>query len=386
MAVFHWNIGGLLYTGRTKKGRAMAEQEAIWVLGMMSGTSMDGVDAALILTDGDEVFEFGATGYRPYLPDERAVIAAAQGKWPTDAGVAEAAEVVENAHVELIGRFGGVELVGFHGQTLAHEPGGRGTHQAGDGAIVAARTGLPVAWDFRSADVAAGGQGAPLAPFYHFALARKFQTGSVAFLNLGGVGNVTFVDTKQPGAGAVGALVAFDTGPANALMDDFAQERTGLACDYGGALASLGQVDSEVLNTFMASDYFRRKPPKSLDRGHFTGLKTAVQHLSDTDGLATLTAATVASVKAGFQYAPDDLKKVLVCGGGRKNPHLMAGLAAALKVPVEDIDTAGMDGDMLEAQAFAYLAVRAKRGLPLSATGTTGVPRPVTGGRLSYCN
>jgi len=362
----------------------MAEQDAIWVLGMMSGTSMDGVDAALILTDGDEVFEFGATGYRPYLPEERAVIAAAKGKWPNETGVAEAAAVVEGAHIELINRFGGVELVGFHGQTLAHDPGGKGTHQAGDGAALAASAGLAVAWDFRRADVAAGGQGAPLAPFYHFALARRFQTGSVAFLNLGGVGNVSFVDTTQAGPEADGALLAFDTGPANALMDDFAQERTGLACDYGGALASLGRVDAGVLNGFMASAYFHQKPPKSLDRDHFTDLKAAVQKLSDTDGLATLAAATIASVKAGFQFAPDGLKKVLVCGGGRKNPHLMAGLAQALKVPVADIDKVGMDGDMLEAQAFAYLAVRAKHGLPLSAAGTTGVMRPLTGGRLSY--
>ena len=361
----------------------MAEQDAIWALGMMSGTSMDGVDAALVLTDGVEVFEFGATGYRPYRADERAVIAAAQGKWPGESGVRQAAEVVENAHIELATRFGGVEIIGFHGQTLAHDPAGRGTHQTGDGAALARATGLPVAWDFRSNDVAAGGQGAPLAPFYHFALARRFQTGAVAFLNLGGVGNVTFVDITKPGPEAAGALLAFDTGPANALMDDFALTRTGLACDYGGALAALGRVDTGVVNAFMAADYFHRKPPKSLDRASFKSLAQAVEALSDTDGLATLAAATVASVKAGFVHAPKGLKKVLVCGGGRKNPHLMAGLAAALRLEVEDIDTSGMDGDMLEAQAFGYLAVRAKNGLALSAPGTTGVARSILGGRIS---
>jgi anhydro-N-acetylmuramic acid kinase len=287
------------------------------------------------------------------------------------------------AHAELIRRFGGAELVGFHGQTLAHDPGGRGTHQAGDGARLASLTGLPVAWDFRTADVAAGGQGAPLAPFYHFALARRLGKGPVAFLNLGGVGNVTFADTRTHAPEAGGALVAFDTGPANAPMDDFVRARTGLACDYGGALAGLGRVDVAVLNRFMAHPYHSGKPPKSLDRNSFRELSTWVDGLPDTDGLATLAACTVASVKASFRFAPDVLDRVLVCGGGRKNDHLMKGLAAALKPKVEAVEVAGFDGDMLEAQAFAFLALRVKLGLPLSAPGTTGVPSPTTGGRVS---
>lgn len=360
----------------------MAGDQAIWVLGCMSGTSMDGVDAALILTDGHEVLEFGATGYRPYTADERKVIAAAQGRWPGEAGVAEAAAVVEAAHVDLIGRFGGVELVGFHGQTLAHEPAGRGTHQAGMGARLAARIGLPVAWDFRSADVAAGGQGAPLAPFYHFALARRLGEGPLAFLNLGGVGNVTFADTRKAAPEAVGALLAFDTGPANALMDDFTLARTGLACDYGGALAAIGKVDTDILNAFMAHAFFRTSPPKSLDRNAFGELAAAVAGLSDTDGLATLAAATIASVKAAFVHAPAGFDRVLVCGGGRKNPFLMAGIAHALKARVEPVEAAGFDGDMLEAQAFAFLAKRVDEGLALSAPGTTGVAAAMTGGRI----
>lgn len=361
----------------------MAEDQGKWVLGCMSGTSMDGVDAAMILTDGEEVFEFGATGFRPYSEGERSVIAAAQGKWPGEAGVAEAAEVVETAHAELISRFGGVELVGFHGQTLAHDPRGRGTHQVGDGARLAAMSGHPVAWDFRSADVAAGGQGAPLAPFYHFALARRAAEGPLAFLNLGGVGNVTFADTTKFSPESDGALLAFDTGPANALMDDFCRERTGLACDYGGALAALGVVDWDVVNAFMAQDYFHAKPPKSLDRNDFAGLQKNIGDHSDVDGLATLAAATIASVKAAFGVHGKGFERVLVCGGGRKNDHLMAGLRAALSQTVEDIDDAGFDGDMLEAQAFAYLALRVERGLTLSAPGTTGVAKALSGGRMS---
>ncbi|MFT5638214.1 MAG: anhydro-N-acetylmuramic acid kinase [Paracoccaceae bacterium] len=361
----------------------MTQANAVWALGLMSGTSMDGVDGAMVLTDGVEVFEFGATGFRPYSADERAVIAAAQGCWPTDKGVAEAEETVRQAHSELITRFGGVELVGFHGQTLAHDPGGRGTHQVGDGAQLARQIGIPVVWDFRSNDVASGGQGAPLAPFYHFALAKRLGEGAAAFLNLGGVGNVTFANPLAGEPEVVGAILAFDTGPANALMDDFVKARTGLACDYGGALAAGGQVDGTVISAFLGGEYFSRTPPKSLDRNDFAELSTAVQTMSDMDGLATLAAATIASVRYAFEYAPKGLGRVLVCGGGRKNDHLMAGLRSALKIKVEDVTAAGFDGDMLEAQAFAYLAVRSKAGLPLSASGSTGVKTPLTGGVLS---
>ncbi len=361
----------------------MAESDAIWVLGCMSGTSMDGVDAAMILTDGAEVFEFGATGFRPFSTAEKAVIAAAQGKWPREAGVEAAALLVESAHQALIRRFGGVALVGFHGQTLAHDPGGRGTHQAGNGGRLARATGLPVAWDFRSDDVAAGGQGAPLAPFYHFALARRNGLGRVAFLNLGGVGNITFVDPECAAPDQEGALLAFDTGPANALMDDFARARTGLACDYGGALAAGGRADAAIVARFMRDEYFPRPPPKSLDRNTFAWLSGAVAGLSDMDGLATLAAATVASVANGFAAAPFPVDRVLVCGGGRKNAHLMQGLSDVLPVPAEDVNTAGLDGDMLEAQAFAYLARRVQNRQTLSAPGTTGVASAISGGRIS---
>ncbi len=344
---------------------------------------MDGVDAAMVLSDGEAVFEFGATGFRPYSQHERALIANAQGGWPGEARVDLAAAVVEKAHVDLVARFGGAALVGFHGQTLAHDPDGGKTHQAGDGAAVARAVGLPIAWDFRTADMAAGGQGAPLAPFYHFALARRFDLGRVAFLNLGGVGNVTFVDPTRPGPEAPGALLAFDTGPANALLDDFMHQRTGLACDYGGALAALGKPDTKIVAGFLAHPYFGARPPKSLDRNTFAGLAGEVAALGDADGLATLAECTVQAVAAGMQLAGLTTEKLLVCGGGRKNAHLMTRLGDCLNFPVSDVDDAGMDGDMLEAQAFACLAIRVQRGLPISAPGTTGVAAPQAGGRIS---
>ncbi|MEY4981795.1 MAG: hypothetical protein RIR62_61, partial [Pseudomonadota bacterium] len=189
----------------------------VWALGTMSGTSLDGVDAAMILTDGERILDFGPSAFRPYSPDEQATIRAALGQWPGDPAVARAAEVVEGAHAELLSRFSGAEVVGFHGQTLAHDPRGRGTHQAGNGALLARVLGLPVVWDFRSADVAMGGQGAPLAPFFHVACARRIGADRpLAFLNLGGVGNLTWVDPRQPAPESPGALLAFDTGPANA--------------------------------------------------------------------------------------------------------------------------------------------------------------------------
>jgi anhydro-N-acetylmuramic acid kinase len=357
---------------------------AVWAVGTMSGTSLDGVDAAMVLTDGHRVLEFGPSAYRPYSAAERAVLAAALGHWPGTPEVAAAAAVVEEAHAEVLSRFSGVELVGFHGQTLAHDPAGRRTHQAGDGALLAEVLGLPVVWDFRSSDVALGGQGAPLVPFYHFALARRLgEVRPVAFLNLGGVGNLTWVDPRQAAPEAPGALLAFDTGPANAPVNDLVAARRGWICDEGGALALQGVADEGLLAGFLAHPYFYRMPPKSLDRNDFHGILQMPSQLSDADAAATLTAAACAAVARGVEHFPLPVARVLVTGGGRKNAAMMAGLSARLACAVEPVEAAGLDGDMLEAQAFAYLAVRVAMGLPTSAPGTTGVPAAVGGGRVS---
>jgi anhydro-N-acetylmuramic acid kinase len=349
----------------------------------MSGTSLDGVDAAMVLSDGENVLEFGPSAYRPYTPSERAVLRAALGRWPGDAGVAEAAEVVENAHAEVLSRFSGVELAGFHGQTLAHDPGGRGTHQAGNGAVLAQVLGVPVVWDFRSNDVALGGQGAPLAPFYHFALARRMARGAVVFLNLGGVGNLTWANPSAALPESPGALLAFDTGPANAPLNDLMQARRGLALDEGGALAASGSIHEDIVQDFLRHGYFLKMPPKSLDRDSFTTLPAQVAALTDADAAATLVAIAAACVARGVEHLPDPPAQVLVTGGGRLNPVMMAALAARLPCPVAPVETAGFDGDMLEAQAFAHLAVRVARGLPTSCPGTTGVATAVGGGRVS---
>ncbi|MBL4917660.1 anhydro-N-acetylmuramic acid kinase [Szabonella alba] len=362
----------------------MARTDAVWALGAMSGTSLDGVDGAMILTDGERIFDFGHTAYRAYSEAEREVIRAALGRWPGEVGVEAAAEVVETAHAALLALFRGAELVGFHGQTLAHDPDGQGTHQAGSGAVLAEVLGLPVVWDFRSADVGMGGQGAPLAPFYHFACAKWIGAQApLAFVNLGGVSNLTWLDPSRPAPETPGACLAFDTGPANAPVNDLMRARLGLDHDEGGALAAEGRVDAAVLDAFLTHPYFFRMPPKSLDRNDFPGLPKAVAGLSDADAAATLTAAAAASVIRGAEHFPAPVERLLVTGGGRHNRTLMAMIAQGMGCPVQPVEAVGLDGDMLEAQAFAYLAVRVARGLPTSCPATTGARVAVGGGQIS---
>ena len=356
---------------------------AIRALGAMSGTSLDGVDAAVLVTDGEDILAFGETDYREYSPSERAALKAALGRWPGD-DLADAARVVAHAHRALLGGFEDVALVGFHGQTLAHDPAGGRTHQLGDGAALADALGVPVVWDFRSADMELGGQGAPLAPFYHFALARHIgATAPLAFLNLGGVGNLTWLDPRMEKPDAAGAILAFDTGPANAPIDDLMAARTGAARDEGGRMAARGEVHEAIIRAFLSDAYFPKIPPKSLDRDAFARLSAACADLATEDAAATLTAAAAMAVAEGMQHCPAPPERVLVTGGGRLNPTLMAMLAASLDCPVAPVEDAGLDGDMIEAQAFAYLAVRVARGLPTSCPGTTGVRAAVSGGTLS---
>ncbi|KUF09119.1 anhydro-N-acetylmuramic acid kinase [Pseudoponticoccus marisrubri] len=349
----------------------------------MSGTSLDGVDAAVVQTDGQRILGFGPTRYRGYAEAERQVLRAALGRWPGE-DLDAALSVLQSAHLEAFSSFDGIELVGFHGQTLAHDPRGRGTHQLGDGSALAEALGVPVVWDFRSADVALGGEGAPLAPFFHFACARWIGAERpVAFLNLGGVGNLTWVDPRRPAPEAEGALLAFDTGPANAPINDLVGQRLGLDCDRDGVLARRGRVEEGALELFLEEAFFRRMPPKSLDRDDFAVMLDLVRELSDADAAATMTAMAAAAVMQGMEHCPEPPERVLVTGGGRHNPVMMRMLAASLDCLVEPVERVGLDGDMLEAQAFAYLAVRVLRGLPTSAPGTTGVAAPVGGGQVS---
>jgi anhydro-N-acetylmuramic acid kinase len=375
----------------------VAHGAPVWALGLMSGTSMDGVDAAMLLTDGETISAFGPGVFVEYGPRYRAEMAAANAvapgtptevlrapaRWPAE--LTRLARSAVEVHLVAIERCSGAaDVIGFHGQTVSHRPREGFTLQLGDGAAVAAGAGETTVWDFRSEDMRQGGEGAPLAPFYHFALARHVGIREpVAFLNLGGVGNVTWIDPVAATPEAPGALVAFDTGPANALIDDFMRARTGRGYDADGAAAAAGRVSAEVLAGLPAFPYLERTPPKSLDRNDFRPVLDAVAELSTEDGAATLTAFTADCVAAGLQHVPAPPALWLVCGGGRKNRTMMRMLGERLGAPVEPVDAAGLDGDMLEAQAFAYLAVRVLRGLPTSAPSTTGCRAPVCGGRIS---
>jgi len=348
-------------------------------LGMMSGTSLDGVDAALLITDGRAVQETGPWLTRPYDTATRDAIRATLGGGGDVARAERALTLAHAAVVESLLAEAGlspadIDVVGFHGQTIEHAPAERRTRQIGDGALLARTVGIDVLCDFRSADVAAGGEGAPLAPLYHAALAAQLER-PVAVLNLGGVANVTWIGDGDP--------IAFDTGPASALIDDWVRRHTGAAMDTDGALAAAGVVNRAALDALRADPFFARPPPKSLDRDHFAAVaETNLNGLSLADGAATLVAFTAATVAACRRHLPAPPRRWLVSGGGRHNPVLMEALARALEAPVAPVEAVGWSGDALEAQAFAFLAVRGLRGLPLSLPTTTGVPRPLTGGRL----
>jgi anhydro-N-acetylmuramic acid kinase len=345
----------------------------------MSGTSLDGIDVAALATDGRERVAAGPALTAPYPHAFRERLRSVLGGEAPSAEIAAVEVELTHLHGEAVARFRAchpevaVDLVGFHGHTILHRPAERRTWQIGDGALLASLIGVDVVADFRSADVAAGGEGAPLAPLYHAALAAQMAR-PVAILNLGGVGNVTWIGDRADD------ILAFDTGPGNALIDDWVRRHTGRAADIDGALALAGEVSAAHIARFLDHPYFARQPPKSLDRDDF---RVAIPgDLALADGAATLTEMSAVAVAAAARHFPASPREWLVCGGGRRNPALMAALARLLPARVRPVEAVGWDGDALEAQAFAYLAVRSVLGLPLSLPTTTGALYPVCGGRL----
>jgi anhydro-N-acetylmuramic acid kinase len=366
---------------------------SVLAVGLMSGTSQDGVDVALIDSDGERIAQLGATACRPYSKAERTLLrratAAAANLTERSARpgvVAKAERLINDAHAEAVESFlvanglqrGEVAVIGFHGQTLLHLPEQRLTLQIGDGRALAARLGIPAVYDFRAADVAAGGQGAPLAPVFHRALVRRLQHASpIAVLNLGGVANVTYIDGEE--------LIACDTGPGNALLDDFLRLRTGEPLDTDGRAAASGSIDEKMIERLLAHPFFALAPPKSLDRNAFRGwVGDTLDGIGVENGAATLTALTAAAVARIVPHLPRPPASWIVAGGGARNPTLLRMLTERLApARVESAHAVGWSIDSLEAQAFAYLAVRSLRGLPITFPTTTGAPRPLTGGVLA---
>ncbi len=349
----------------------------------MSGTSLDGIDVAALATDGHRRVAPGPALTVPYPQAFHERLRGVLGAIGPGAEIAAVEAELTRLHGAAVVQFRAhqpqiaFDLVGFHGHTIVHRPAERRTWQIGDGALLARLVGVDVVADFRSADFAAGGEGAPLAPLYHAALAAEMAK-PVAILNLGGVGNVTWIG---PGVdGGADKILAFDTGPGNALIDDWVRRHTGARADIDGALALAGHASAAHVARFAEHPYFARKPPKSLDRDDFQG--AIPEGLALADGAATLTEMTAAAVAQATRHFPTPPREWLVCGGGRRNPALMAALARRVAAPVRPVEAVGWDGDALEAQAFAYLAVRSVLGLPLSLPTTTGAPHPVCGGRL----
>ncbi|MGE5146182.1 MAG: anhydro-N-acetylmuramic acid kinase [Candidatus Eiseniibacteriota bacterium] len=364
---------------------AKRPQRVFTALGLMSGTSLDGIDAAVLSTDGRAHVELGPALTVSYDSGLREQIRAVFGGV---GAVDEAGRALTVAHAEAVQRLlhgaglaaDDVDVIGFHGQTILHRPAERRTWQIGDGDLLAEMTGIAVVDDFRSRDIALGGQGAPLVPLFHAARCQTLER-PVAVLNIGGVANVTWVGAGCDATADVPEdIVAFDTGPGNALIDDWVRTRTGQAWDIDGALARAGQVDERALAALLANPYFDLKPPKSLDRNDFDPAPLA--KLSVADGAATLTAFTASAAARASEHLPARPKHWLATGGGRRNPVLMAALSQAFGWEVLPVEAVEWDGDALEAQAFAYLAVRSILKLPLSLPSTTGVPQPTEGGRL----
>lgn len=355
-------------------------------LGLMSGTSLDGIDVALIETDGVSEVRRGPAMTFPYAPEMRRMLAAAladaralKGRQERPGRLAEAECVLTERHAAAVAAFveqhaidrATIDVVGFHGQTVLHRPEAGLTVQLGLGEKLSELVGMPVVYDLRAADMAAGGQGAPLAPVYHRALAAKLEARPVAVLNIGGVANVTWI-------GRDGQLIAFDTGPGNALIDDWIAAHTGKSHDEDGAIAAKGRVDDGFVRLFLSHSFFSAPPPKSLDRNTF--IRDAVDGMSVEDGAATLTALTAAAIGRTREHFPEEPLLWIACGGGRRNRTLMGMIAERVEHALVPAEMAGFDGDSIEAEAWAYLAVRALKRLPITFPGTTGVAKPLTGG------
>jgi anhydro-N-acetylmuramic acid kinase len=365
----------------------MHEKDSLLTIGLMSGTSADGIDAALLKTDGLVIHNFGPTYFIPYPEPIKQQVLEAYGRpiGPESKALERSiTELHADAITGLLKKVGlqspDVDLIGFHGQTLFHKPpqkkGERGeTHIIGDGDLLATLIQIPVIDQFRLNDISHGGQGAPFVPLFHQALAKDLPK-PLALLNIGGVANVTWIGEEAHD------LVAFDTGPGNGLIDDWVRIHTSLPWDEGGKIAARGHVNERLLGQWLSHPYFTQPAPKALDRKTFKIFLESIRNLPFEDGVATLTALTAASIKKTLQLLPQAPQMWLIAGGGAHNGTLLKMMAHKLKVPVIKASDQGWDGDALEAQAFAFLAVRSLKNLPLSLPGTTGVPYPLSGGRL----
>jgi anhydro-N-acetylmuramic acid kinase len=361
----------------------LKEQEGVWALGLMSGTSLDGIDAALIRTDGEYVYEFGEWHTIPYETNFKIKLReAVHGRGDMLAVEQEMtlrhAEAVRALLKQAGASYKDVRVIGFHGQSVAHRPLEHITWQIGNGALLAEKTRIDVVCDFRRRDMAAGGEGAPLVPLYHAALARRMEL-PIAVLNIGGIANVTWIGRSENTSNDLMDLdiMALDTGPGNVMINEWALKHTGKDFDDEGRLALAGKSDNAIVESLLKDAFFARRPPKSLDRNHFSDESLA--KLSKEDGAATLVEFMTSAAEKSSHYFPKPAKQWFITGGGRHNPAVMQSLARRFS-KVYPVESLGWIGDALEAQAFAFLAVRSLKGLAISLPTTTGAIRAATGG------
>ncbi len=352
----------------------MSENKVYTAIGMMSGTSLDGIDVALVRTDGMDRCELLDFKCFAYSTTEQEIIRAALGSRHKNDKTQAAETLLTDKHVKAVKDFGHkADVIGFHGQTVIHDPTQFLTWQIGDCQRLANETGVNVVGDMRQADVKAGGQGAPLLPLCHRAFASLIDK-PIAVLNMGGVANLTWLGESQRD------ILAFDTGPANALMDDLVKYKTGEDCDFDGTRASQGKVDTGIIEQWLNHPYFDKQPPKSLDRDEWD--VSVIYEYDLNDALATLAQFTIQSIIKSLEFLPAKPRALYAAGGGRKNRYIMDALNDALSYPVLPVEDIGWNGDGLEAQGFAYLAVRSLKGLALTIPETTGIKEPATGGTL----
>ncbi len=358
------------------------KDKIITAIGLMSGTSLDGIDVALIKSDGQKIISRDTNKYYPYSPKIRnSLTKLINNKINSLLEIKEIELEITKKHIAAVKDFlaknkidkKDVDVIGFHGQTILHHPEQKITWQIGNAQMLASNIGIDVVADFRTKDLVFGGQGAPLVPSYHLALFQDYKK-PLLVLNIGGVTNVTYIkNNAAENLIAEENLIAFDVCFGNAPLNDLVYEKTGKDFDKNGLLAKSGKVNHDFVKAILALGYFKKQPPKSLDRNQFDLVIKKFSKLIMEDILASLVFVIGQAVNNVLKFLPSKPLEIIVCGGGRKNLEIMNSIKNATQIKTTNIDDLKIDGDFVEAQAFGFLAIRNLLNLPTSYPKTTGI-------------
>ena len=366
-------------------------KKLITAIGLMSGTSCDGIDVSVIKSDGEDVLSLKGDFFLPY--DEKIRLSIRRFKEKIDKAsdlqinkneIADLEREITLLHSKAINLLlkklkidrSEIDLIGFHGHTIFHSFNHKKTKQLGDGKALSELMGVNVIYNFRENDLKNGGQGAPLVPIFHKLLKKKFQLkGSVVFVNIGGISNLTYLDDSSE-------MISFDSGPGNFLIDKLLQLKSNgkIQFDKKGEMAFKGVVDKNILDAYLCDPYYDLLPPKSLDVNDFN--LSSIRGLSVENSISTLSELTAITIINSFNFFLKKPQKIILCGGGRKNEYIYERIKKLSNTPTLNIDNYKINGDFIESQAFAYLAIRSFFRKPISFPKTTGVLKPITGGKL----